>query len=174
MDSKPNILGVFYTFESVKQLHARKGWNSFRCVRDIVAFESEIQLWINRIENGRISAFSALNAFAEEVETDFRWIRPIFLESLPTSYRDGQMYPFSQLNQKHVKHFWGARATDLLWSGLHCWTVDWAAKSTAVDSDSIWVDVQSVEPNISDLCPQATETLFLFPTTYRCDAVFQH
>ena len=45
--------------------------------------------------------------------------------------------PFSQLHQKHAKHFWGARATDLLWSGLHCWTVDWAAKSTAVESDSI-------------------------------------
>jgi len=36
-----------------------------------------------------------------------------------------------------VRHFWGARATDLLWSGLHCWTVDWAANSTAVESDSI-------------------------------------
>jgi len=35
-------------------------------------FKSKIQLWIHRIENGRISAFLALNAFAEEVEIDFR------------------------------------------------------------------------------------------------------
>jgi len=66
----PNILGGFDTFESVEQFHAREGRNSFRCVRDIVAFESKMQLWIHRIENGRIPAFSALNAFAEEVEID--------------------------------------------------------------------------------------------------------
>ena len=68
-------------------------------------------------------------------------------------------YPFSQLHQKHAKHFWGAKATDLLWSGLHCWTVDWAAKSTAVESDSIWVDVQTMEPN---LCVRRQQKLFCF------------
>jgi len=36
-----------------------------------------------------------------------------------------------------------------MWSGLHFWTVDWAAKSTAVESDSIWVDVQTMEPNLA-------------------------
>jgi len=57
-----------------------------------------MQFWIHRIENERISAFSALNAFAEEVEIDFRSIRQIFLvktlkkistERLITSHRDG-------------------------------------------------------------------------------------
>jgi len=64
-----------------------------------------MQFWIHRIENGRISALSALNAFAKEVEIDFRWIRQIFLERLITSHRHGSIYPFSQLHQKHAKPF---------------------------------------------------------------------
>jgi len=31
-----------------------------------------------------------------------------------------------------AKSFWSARATGSLWSVLHCWTADWAAKSTSV------------------------------------------
>ena len=58
--AKKSYLGDFYTFESAKQPHARKGWNTSRCVRDIVSFKRETQLWIHRIENGRISAFLAL------------------------------------------------------------------------------------------------------------------
>jgi len=46
-------------------------------------------LWINGIENGRISAFLASNAFAKEVEIDLRCTRQIFLERLTTSLRDG-------------------------------------------------------------------------------------
>jgi len=30
-----------------------------------------------------------------------------------------------------------------------------------------------MDPNLSDLCPQATKALLLFPTTYPCEAVFQ-
>jgi len=30
-----------------------------------------------------------------------------------------------------------------------------------------------MEPNLSDLCRQATKALFLCPTTFRCEAVFQ-
>jgi len=36
-----------------------------------------------------MSEFSALNAFSAEVEIDFRWIHPIFLERLIASHRDG-------------------------------------------------------------------------------------
>ena len=36
-----------------------------------------------------------------------------------------------------------------------------------------WMDVEKMEPNLSDLCPQAAKALFLFPTTNRCEAVFQ-
>ena len=90
---------IFYTFESAEQLHARKRQNGFKYDQDIVAFKLKIQLWIHRIENGRLSAFSALNPFAEEVEIDFRWIRQIFLERLNASHRHGSVYPFSQLHR---------------------------------------------------------------------------
>ena len=36
-----------------------------------------------------------------------------------------------------------------------------------------WVDVQTIEPNLSGLCRQASKALLLFPTTYSCEAVFQ-
>ena len=69
--------------------------------------------------------------------------------------------PFSQLHQKHAKHFWGARATDLLWSGLHFWTVDWAAKLTAVESDSIWVMSRQWN-QISLICVRRQQKHFCF------------
>jgi len=50
--------------------------------RDIVAFKSKIHLWINRIENGRISAFLPLSSFAEEVEVDLLCICQLFLSTL--------------------------------------------------------------------------------------------
>ena len=46
-----------------------------------------MQLWIHRIESGKIVAFQALNSFAEEVEIDLRCIGQIFLERLTTSLR---------------------------------------------------------------------------------------
>jgi len=48
-------------------------------------FEGKIQFWIYRIENEKIVAFLALNAFAEEVEIDLHFVRQIFLERLSTS-----------------------------------------------------------------------------------------
>jgi len=70
---------IFYTIESVKQLQAWKGFYTFRHVCDIVVFISKKQLWIHCIENGRISAFLAVNAFGE-VEIAFCCINQIFLE----------------------------------------------------------------------------------------------
>jgi len=70
---------IFYTFELAKSLHARKRRNTFRCVRDAVAFKNKVY----RIENGRISAFLAINAFAGAVEiNDLVWICQIFLSAL--------------------------------------------------------------------------------------------
>ena len=43
------------------------------------SFKRKIHLWIHRNENGRISAFLASNAFAEEVEIDLLCICQIFL-----------------------------------------------------------------------------------------------
>ena len=62
--------------------------NTFRCFQDIVSYKHKTQLRIYRIENGKRSAFLALNAFAEELEIDLRCTRQIFLEHLTTSLRD--------------------------------------------------------------------------------------
>jgi len=68
-------------FESAKQLQARKRKNTFRCVQDIVV-QNEIQLWNHRIENGKISAFLALNSLPQKVEIDLLCICQIFLSAL--------------------------------------------------------------------------------------------
>jgi len=61
-------------------------------------------------------------------------------------------------------------ATGSLWNGLHCWTVDWAAKSTAVEPlTEFWVNFHSMKTNISDLFG-SQQKLLLFPTTYFCEA----
>jgi len=57
---------IFYTFEPAKHLHAGKNkiFLDVSTVQDIVAFNGKIQLWIYRIESGKIAAFLALNAIA--------------------------------------------------------------------------------------------------------------
>jgi len=56
-------------------------------VQEIVAFNGKIQLWIYRIESGKIAAFLALNAFAEEIEIDLCCTPQIFLARITTSLR---------------------------------------------------------------------------------------
>jgi len=68
-------------------------------VQEIVAFNGKIQLWIYPIENGKIAAFLALNAIAEEIEIDLCCTRQMFLELLTTSLRVRKGYRFSQLHQ---------------------------------------------------------------------------
>jgi len=58
-------------------------------IQDIVTLNGKIQLSIHRIESGKIAAFLALNAFAEEVEIDLCCTGQIFLERLTTSLRVG-------------------------------------------------------------------------------------
>jgi len=58
-----------------------------------------------------------------------------------------------------AKPFRGARTTGSLWNGLHCWTTDWVAKSTAVEFDSIL----NGSPNqISLICVGRLQKLFFF------------
>ena len=92
---------IFYTFEPAKHLHAGKNkmFSDVSTVQDIVAFNGKIQLWIYRIESGKIAAFLALNAIAEEIEIDLCCTRQIFLELLNTHLRVRKGYRFSQLHQ---------------------------------------------------------------------------
>jgi len=113
-------------------------------VQEIVAFNGKIQLWIYRIESGKIAAFLAWNAIAEEVEIDLCCTRQIFLESPTTSLR----VRWYIASHNYIKTFNWVRSrfeAPVLQVhcevGLHCWTVDWAAKSTAVPFEwikSLW------------------------------------
>ena len=130
------LLRWFCTFKPAKQLHA---WNG-KTLLVVSETSSRLkQLRIHRIENERMSAFLAWNAFAEEVEIDLLCIRQIFLERLITSLQMDRYIPsHNYLNTFNwVRSPSGVRATSSLWRGLHCWTVDWAAKSTSVKFDSI-------------------------------------
>ena len=71
-----------------------------------------------------------------------------------------------------VQSVWGAGAAGSLWCGLHCWTADWAAKSTAIEFDSIlsWCPGNGTKSLWS--VPAGNKNYFC-PTTYRCEAVFQ-
>ena len=130
-------------------------------------------MWIQWIESGKIAAFLALNAFAG-VEIDLRCVRQIFLSALLHFFELDRCVPFHNYI-KTFNWFWGSREKASLWSGLHRWTADWVAKSTAVEYlTQFRVNVQSMEPNISGLCRQATKTPLLFPTTYCYEAFFQH
>ena len=48
----------------------------------IISFKAKVKLWIHRMENAKIAAFPALNAFLEENEFDLNNICGIFLEHL--------------------------------------------------------------------------------------------
>ena len=48
----------------------------------------------------------------------------------------------------------------------------WKEKHKNVTLTQFWANVQSVEPNLSELCLQTTNTLLPFRTTYLCDAGF--
>jgi len=86
-----------------------------------VAFKSKVQLWIHRYENGRISAFIASNAFAEEVENNLLCICQIFLSALlHVSEVDRSMYPFSP-SHNYIKTFnWVLSPFEVPESQVHC------------------------------------------------------
>ena len=48
----------------------------------------------------------------------------------------------------------------------------WRNKFENVSLTQFWAEVQSKEPNLSDLFWQATKALLPFPTTYLCEAGF--
>ena len=77
----PNFLSwLFKCFNQLNSSRHVKG-KILLDASEASSFKIWIQLWIHRIENGRISAFLALNAFAEEVEIDLLCICQIFLRA---------------------------------------------------------------------------------------------
>jgi len=52
------------------------------CLKTIVSFEAEMELWMRRVKSGKLVGFSILNAFAKDKNIDLTEVVPIFLEYL--------------------------------------------------------------------------------------------
>jgi len=121
----------------------------------------KMQLWINRIENGRISAFSALNAFAKEVKLICAALANSFLSALPHLSEMHRYIP-CHIYIKNMRSPFEVPELQVHWEGLHCWTADWTAMSTAVEClTQFWVDVQTMKPKLS-ICAGRQKSFFSF------------
>ena len=135
------------------------------------------------MESGELAAFSALNVFVEDKNIDLRGISRIFLEhhnafvseldrSIPShNYRkifNWERSPFE------------VSALEVL-SEIDCIAEQlkelqsrqmWRDKFKIVFQIQFWANVGSKEPNLSDLCKQATIALLPFSTTCLCASGF--
>ena len=149
---------------------------------DIITFKAKIELWMHQMKQGKIAAFPALNAFAEE-EFNLHSIREIFLDHLSSFLSELDRYipsndysktfnwvrcPF-ELSALHVHPDTDCIAEQLI--ELQSRQL-WRNKFENVSLTQFWAEVQSKKPNLSDLCWQATKALLPFPFTYLCEAGF--
>ena len=149
---------------------------------DIITFKAKIELWMHQMEQGKIAAFPALNAFVEE-EFNLHSIREIFLDHLSSFLSELDRYIPSN---DYSKMFNWVRCPFEL-SALHVYPDTdciaeqlielqsrqlWRNKFENVSLTQFWAEVQSKKPNLSDLCWQATKALLPFPFTYLCEAGF--
>ena len=136
---------------------------------------------MHRMEQGKIAVFPALNAFVEEF--NLHSIREIFLDHLSSFLSELDRYipsndysktfnwvrcPF-EVSALHVHPDTDCIAEQLI--ELQSRQL-WSNKFENVSLTQFWAEVQSKEPNLSDLCWQATKALLPFPTTYLCEAGF--
>ena len=149
---------------------------------DIIAFKARMELWMHRIEHGKIAAFPALNAFVEE-EFSLHNICQIFPEHLSSFLFELDRYisshdynrtfnwvrcPFevSALQVHPEMDCIAEQLVELQSQQL------WRNKFKTVSLTQFWAEVQLKEPNLSDLCWQKIKSLLPFPTTYLCKAEF--
>ena len=150
---------------------------------DIITFKAKMELWMHRMEQGKIAAFPALNSFVEEEEFNLDSVREIFLDHLSSFLSELDRYippndyskkfnwvrcPF-EVSALHVHPDMDCIAEQLI--ELQNRQL-WRNKFENVSLTQFWAEVQSKEPNLSDLCWQATKALLPFPTTYLCEAGF--
>ncbi|XP_077969505.1 protein FAM200A-like [Styela clava] len=153
--------------------------------KDIVAFKAKMELWVHRMEHGKIAAFPTLNAFAEDEEFNFHNIRPIFLEHLSSFFPSWIDISLRTTIAEYRTFNWVRCPFEVSALQVHPETdciaeqlVElqsrqlWRNKFKNVSLTQFWAEVQTREPNLSDLCWQATKTLLPFPTTYLCEAGF--
>ena len=172
-------------FSHLNQLNASmqgKGKIYLDVSEDVIAFKARMELYMNRMEHGKIAAFPALNAFVEE-EFNLYNNCQIFLEHLSSFLSKLDVYIPSH---DYSRTFNWVRCplkvsalqvhpeTDCIAGQL----VElqrrqlWKNKFKNVSLTQFWEKVQPKEPNLSDLCWQATKALLPFSTTYLCQAGF--
>ena len=134
-------------------------------------------------ESGKIACFLALNAFVEKEEIDLRGIRQVFLEHLTSFLSESDRYIPSH---NYSKTFNWVRlpfevSTLQVHSELDCIAEQlveqqsrqlWRDKLKNVSLTQFWANVQSMEPNLSDLCQQKLFCLFQLHTFV--NLFFQH
>ena len=150
---------------------------------DIITFKAKMELWMHRMEQGKIAAFPALNAFVEEEEFNLHSIREMFLDHLSSFL--SELYRYIPSNDYSKTFNWVRYSFEV--SALHvhpdtdCIAEQliefqsrqlWRNKFENVSLTQFWTEVQSKEPNLSDLCWQTTKALLFFLTTYLCEAGF--
>ena len=149
---------------------------------DIIAFKARMESYMHRMEHGKIAAFPALNAFVEE-EFNLHNICQIFLVHLSSFLFKLDMYILSHDYSRTFN--WVRCHFELSALQVHSETdciakqlIElqsrqlWRNKFKNVSLTQFWAEVQSKEPNLSDLSWQATKALLPFSTTYLCEAVF--
>ena len=144
------------------------------CLKTIITFKAKMELWMHRMEQGKIAAFPALNAFVEEEEFNLHSIREIFLDHLSSFLSELDRYIPS--NDYSKKFNWVRCLFEMDCIAEQLIELQsrqlWRNKFKNVSLTQFWEEVQSKEPNLSDLCWQATKALLPFPTTYLYEAGF--
>ena len=138
---------------------------------------------MHRIESGKLAAFPALNLFVEEKNIDLRGISRIFLEHLNGFVSELDLSIPSHNYRKifnWVRSPFEVSALEI-YSEMDCIAEQlielqsrqmWRDKFKIFSLTQFWVNVRSKEPNLSDICKQATIALLPLLITYFCAAGF--
>ena len=135
------------------------------------------------MKSGKLTAFLALKLFVEEKNINFRGISRIFLEHL-NAFVSKLDRSISSHNYRKI-FIWVRSPFEVsaleVHSEMNCIAEQlielqsrqmWRDKFKIVSLTQFWANVRSKEPNLSDLCKQATIALLPFSTTYLCEAGF--
>ena len=168
-------------FSHVNQLNSSMQGNEkkFLDVSGIDAFKAKIKLWMNQMESEKLAAFPVLNLFVEEKNIDFRVISRIFLEHLNAFVFELDRY-ISSHNYSKIFN-WVRSPFEVSEIEVHSEMDCIAEQLIELQSRQIWRDKFKIlfltqfwakEPNLSDLCKQATIALLQLHIGVRL--AFQH
>jgi hypothetical protein len=152
-------------------------------LENITAFKEKMKLWIGRMERGRMAAFPDLNLFIEDEDLNVSELIPLFLEHLRLFLVELEKYiP----RHNYTKMFsWVRLPFEVSAVELDCEddTIAeqlielqsknlWKTRFQSVTLTQFWTEVCESEPQLSQLCSEASNALLPFPTTYLCESGF--